>query len=106
MNDLNSVFMVGRIDKTPVIKAGADVEFYLLNNYSTYNEARKEYEQEQGRYHVIIKSHVAEKQAVVTTLKAGNKIGVNGRLMEHAVGGKSKMTRVSIVAYTIQNLSK
>ena len=81
MNDLNSVFMVGRLTKQPevdVSEKGSVLSFTLANHYNTFNEEKKEYVEETGFYPVQLFGKQAEKLG--SYLKKGQRIGVNGRL--------------------------
>ena len=107
MNDLNSVFMVGRLTADPELKNANGhqlLSFRLANNYNTFDEAKKEYQEEAGFYSVVLFGKQAEKLAPY--LKKGNRIGVNGRLKQHSWETKAgeKRSSVDIVAYTIQFL--
>ena len=108
MNDLNSIFMVGRIYNDPIIGNNVKtkehvIQFDLLNNYNTFDDESKEYKKETGIYPVILFGKAGEKLAPY--LKKGNRVGVNGRLKFIPVEGKFKDTGlIKIVAYVVQLL--
>lgn len=94
MNDLNSVFLVGRVKSVKEAKGEGDnkiLTFSLVNNNYSFNETSKEYEEEQTVFSVkYFGKHTKG-------IQSGFRIGVNGRVVEE--DGK-----IIIRAYAIQIL--
>ena len=90
MNDLNSVFVVGRVQS---IKLKEPVEIVILNNHYSFNEETKEYEEVALDVKIFIHGKVPQKKA--KDVKKGMRIGVNGRLCKEGV-----------VCYSFQNLER
>lgn len=94
MNDLNSVFMVGKIVESPhKVVSGAELD--LVNNHYAFDEVKKEYVESKDVFRVTVAGRQADKW--LTTLKKGQRIGVNGRLVH-------KAKKVEILAYSVQVL--
>jgi single-strand DNA-binding protein len=107
MNDLNSVFMVGRLTADSELKNANGhslLAFRIANNYNTFDDQKKEYQEETGFYNVVLFGKQSEK--IAPYLKKGNRIGVNGRLKHEEWETKEgeKRNGVKIVAYTVQFL--
>jgi len=108
MNDLNSIFIVGRLAADPEIKpAKSGLKVLVLriaNHHYSFDEEKKEYAEETGFYRVVIFGRQAEKWG--GALKKGQRIGVNGRLSQDTWDAKEggKKTRDSIIAYAVQLL--
>lgn len=93
MNDLNSIFMVGRV-KNPGMVDG-QLTFTLVNNYNAFDEDSKESKKEEGIYKVVMAGKSSEK--LWEHCLEGTRLAVNGRL-------KCTKDGVVIVTYTIQFL--
>jgi single-strand DNA-binding protein len=108
MNDLNSVFIVGRVAADPQVrsaKSGMKVlSLRIANHHYSFDEEKKEYAEETGFFNVVMFGRQAEKWGA--SLKKGQRIGVNGRLSQDNWESKEgeKKTRDSIVAYAVQLL--
>ena len=94
MNDLNSIYMVGRLTNDPKTKDG-QVSFTLANNVYKYEESTKDYIKETCLFPIIVYGVEAEKMA--KHLKKGLRVGVNGRL---SIQNKT----IQIISYTVQVL--
>ena len=108
MNDLNSVFIVGRVTADPQVrsaKSGTKIlVLRLANHHYSFDEEKKEYAEETGFFNVVMFGRQAEKWG--GSLKKGQRIGVNGRLSQENWESKEgeKKTRDSIIAYAVQLL--
>lgn len=99
MNDLNSVFLVGRIKGKITQEQEQDkakkLSLTLASHHYTFSEDTKEYEEETGLYQIEMFGNQVEKLG--SFLKEGSRVGVNGRMT-------TKNGAVSIIAYSIQFL--
>ena len=108
MNDLNSVFLVGRIVADPDARYAdsgkAVLRLRLASHRSRFNEEKKEYTEETGFFDVSLFGRSVERWSSV--LRKGQRIGVNGRLCCDTYTARSgeKKTRYGIVAYSLQLL--
>ncbi len=108
MNDLNSVFIVGRVAVDPQVKPAKNGSKILIlriaNHHYSFDEEKKEYAEETGFYSVVMFGRQAEKWGAA--LKKGQRIGVNGRLSQETWEPKQgvKRTTDSIIAYAVQLL--
>ena len=110
MNDLNSVYLVGRLTADPKaseLKNGLSrLTFTLANNQYHYNEEKKEYIHDAGFFNII--TFTEEKNPLKNYLKKGLRIGINGRLQDNQYISKTgeKKRSMSIVAFSIQLLEQ
>jgi len=95
MNDLNSIFVVGRLTEDAELK-GDTLIFTIKNEYSTYDEQTKSYKKEDGIFVCSIKGKEAKRLMASPAMKKGVRIGVNGRLSPDLL----------IIAISIQVLDK
>ena len=107
MNDLNSVYLVGRLIADPKLKATEDKcqgKFTLANNVYRYDEGKKEYGQNTIFFDIVVYGKDNEK--IMAKIKKGTRIGVNGRLnmTEKINKDGEKKSALEIVCYTIQLL--
>lgn len=109
MNDLNSVYIVGRLTADPKVRPtsngeGSFTTFTLANNNFRYDEVKKEYQQDTSFFDVMLFGKENEK--ISTKLKKGLRIGVNGRLKQKAYTDKEgvKKKSIGIISYTVQIL--
>jgi single-strand DNA-binding protein len=108
MNDLNSVFLVGRLTADPESKksrtGGGVLKLRIANNHYSFNEEKKEYEEETGFFNIVVFGRPAEK--LPSSLAKGTRIGVNGRLVMRSFKGKDGADRTAceIVGYSVQIL--
>jgi single-stranded DNA-binding protein len=100
--DLNSIFMVGRINGTPKLvkeKGQSKLTFKLSNTHSThtFDDDKKEYRKETGVFNVCLWRKAGDK--IADYIKKDTRISVNGRL-------SMKDKEITIIAYTVQLLDK
>lgn len=99
MNDLNSVYLVGRVAETPVC-TDKYMTFDLINTQYSYDESTQEYKQETPVVFPV--AFVMTRSVPNIKIVKGSRIGVNGRMVINKQFGEKT---VSIVCYTVQNLS-
>jgi single-strand DNA-binding protein len=108
MNDLNSVYLVGRLtDDVKSQKLGngkVRLSFSLANNQYHYNEKKREYDKCTGFFRIV--SFVEEGSPLKGYLRKGIRVGVNGKLQanEHVSGEGKKSRQTSIMAFSVQLL--
>jgi len=68
MNDLNSVYIVGKVKSN-----GKKNGLVITNNSFVFDEKKKEYKEEKKDFHILLTDDNV-------VLKKGMRIGVNGRL--------------------------
>lgn len=103
MNDLNSVYLVGRLVEDPKVKIILDdfqASFTLASNSYRYLEGKKEYEQKTSFFDIVVVGKANER--IISKLKKGIRVGINGHL-EMKLPAHGKKT-VEIVSYTLQIL--
>ena len=93
MNDMNSVYLVGRLVANPKTKNGL-ITFTLANNNYMYDKRKKEYVAKTIFFNVEISLNYLPD--VKGSIKKGIRVGVNGFLAENGI----------IHAVTIQILDK
>ena len=91
MNDLNSVYMVGRIENTPLMVDGV-WKFNIINNEFQYDDLKKEYVKKSTTFTVSYSGGTPMK------FESNSRIGINGKL------AMSSNNSVFINCNTIQNL--
>ena len=109
MNDLNSVYIVGRLTADPTVRPTSNGEgtfttFTLANNNFRYDDTRKEYQQDTSFFDVAL--YGKENEKLSSKLKKGLRIGVNGHLKQRSYTDKegAKKQTVGIISYTVQIL--
>lgn len=108
MNDLNSVYLVGRLTddvKSQKLENGKiRLSFSLANNQFHYNEKKKEYVKSTAFFRIV--SFVEGESPLKDYLRKGIRVGVNGKLQanEHLTGEGKKNRQTSIMAFSVQLL--
>ena len=92
MNDLNSVFIVGRVKKVKEDEKGKRLIIDLSNHHYSFNEEKKECVEEDLTIKVVLYGIQIEKWK--DQLPKGTRIGVNGRIDKD----------LNIVGYALQIL--
>ncbi len=108
MNDLNSVYLVGRLTDDPKIskmdKGGVRLSYILANNQFHFNEEKKDYIRNTNFFKII--TFTEEENPIYKYLKKGLRIGINGHLKtSHYLSKTGKqMISINIISYTVQIL--
>lgn len=109
MNDLNSVFLVGRLVADPETKTGRSgsrfLKIRIANDHYAFDEEKKTYAKETGFFDIVLFGRQVETLGP-DRLAKGTRIGVNGRLVMRSYRTKDGADRTAyeIVGYSLQVL--